>query len=152
MNGNHYTTSFAVGQRPEQVFSAINNVRGWWSADIDGPTDRLGAEFVFQHEGLHRTTQRIVEFTPGQRVVWRVTDSRIAFVKDTTEWQDTEIVFDIRRHDGETELRFTHVGLVPTIECYRDCAGAWTSLVNRSLRALITTGAGFPIRSHETMR
>lgn len=140
-----YTTSFTVRQTPAEVFAAINSVRGWWSAGIDGPTDALGAEFVFQHKGLHRTTQRITEFVPGTKVVWHVTESHIAFVKDAAEWMDTEIVFEIGRRDGETELRFTHVGLVPAVECYRDCSGAWGSLINRSLRALIATGTGFPI-------
>lgn len=145
MTPSSYTTSFTVDQTPDVVFAAINNVRGWWSAEIDGATDALGAEFVFQHKDLHRTSQRISEFVPGQKVVWHVTESDIAFVKDTAEWKDTEIVFEIGRRDGKTELRFTHVGLVPAIECYRDCSGAWASLINRSLRALITTGTGFPI-------
>lgn len=145
MTPSSYTTSLTVDQTPDEVFGAINNVRGWWSAAIDGRTDALGAEFVFQHKDMHRTTQRITEFVPGHRVVWHVTDSHIAFVTDTEEWKDTEIVFEIGRRDGKTELRFTHVGLVPAIECYRDCSGAWASLINRSLRALITTGTGFPI-------
>jgi len=29
MTQENFTTSFTVGQTPEQVFAAINNVRGW---------------------------------------------------------------------------------------------------------------------------
>ena len=32
------------------------------------------------------------------------------FTEDDTEWKDTDIVFDIARVGGRTELRFTHVG------------------------------------------
>jgi len=91
MKTNDYTTSFAVEQSPEDVFNAINNVRAWWSGDIDGSTDRLGAEF--------------------------------------------------------TELRFTHVGLVPTFECYGGCSDAWGFYINDSLRSLIATGKGQPNRT-----
>src|SRR5262249_39921984 len=47
------------------------------------------------------------------------------FVKNRTEWNGTDIVFEIDRKNGKTELRFTHVGLVPAFECYGDCSGAW---------------------------
>lgn len=52
--------------------------------------------------------------------------------------------FEIARKDGKTEVRFTHVGLVPTIECYGRCSGAWDFYVNGSLQSLITTGKGKP--------
>src|SRR5271170_4974743 len=62
METKDYTTSFTVDQSPEEVFNAINNVRGWWSEEIEGDTDRLGTEFRFHHKDLHRSTQNITEF------------------------------------------------------------------------------------------
>ncbi len=38
----NYTTNFVVDQTPEEVFAAINNVRGWWSGEIEGSTDNIG--------------------------------------------------------------------------------------------------------------
>jgi hypothetical protein len=94
---------------------------------------------------VHDTTHRITEWVPGKKVVWHVVDSHINFVKDTTEWTGTDIVFEINRtRDGGTELRFTHVGLVPTFECYGACSRAWGFYINESLRNLITTGSGQP--------
>ena len=141
-----YTTSFTVDKSPEEVFAAITNVRGWWSEEIDGRTDKIGAEFKFHYRDLHKSTQRIAEFVPSKKVVWHVTESHIGFVEDKTEWQGTDIVFEVAKKNGKTELRFTHVGLVPAIECYDECSGAWGFYVNESLRSLITTGRGQPNR------
>jgi hypothetical protein len=144
-----YTTSFMVDQSPEEVFNAVNNVRGWWSGEIDGSTGHLGAEFEYRYKDVHRTTQKITELVPGKKVVWHVTDSSINFVKDKTEWNGTDIVFEIARKVGQTELRFTHVGLVPAFECYGGCSGAWGFYINDSLRSLITTGKGQPNKTEK---
>ncbi len=144
MTTKDYTTSFLVDQSPEQVFAAINNVRGWWSGEIDGRTDKLGAEFTYRYQDVHRSTQRITELVPGKKVVWHVLDAKINFVKDKAEWNGTDIIFEITKKGDRTELRFTHVGLVPAIECYGKCAGAWGFYINDSLRSLITTGKGDP--------
>ncbi len=142
MKTKGYTTSFTVDQSPEEVFDAINNVRAWWSGDIEGSTDTLGAEFRYRYKDVHDTTQRITEWVPGNKVVWHVVD--VNFVKDRTEWNGTDIVFEIARKHDKTELRFTHVGLVPAFECYLGCSGAWGFYVNDSLRGLIATGNGQP--------
>jgi hypothetical protein len=144
VTGQDYTIAFSVDQTPEEAFDAINNVRGWWSGEIDGDTDRLGAEFTYRYKDVHRSTQKITEFVPGKKVVWHVVDGYLDFVKDKSEWKGTDIVFDIAGKDGKTEVRFTHVGLVPAEECYGECSNAWGFYINSSLRSLITTGKGVP--------
>src|SRR5579863_2792792 len=65
-------------------------------------------------------------------------------ISSRTNPNGTDMVFEIARENGKTELRFTHVGLRPAIECYGKCAGAWGFYINHSLRSLITTGKGGP--------
>lgn len=137
-----YTITILVDQTPKQVYDAINNVRGWWTGEITGSTDRVGASWTYRYEDMHRSTQKITELVPGKRVVWHVTDSHLSFVKDKTEWNGTNIVFDIGKKGRKTELRFTHVGLAPDIECYNGCSDAWRYYIRGSLRKLITTGKG----------
>jgi hypothetical protein len=69
---------------------------------------------------------------PGKKVVWLVVDSKINFVKTRTKWNCTDIVFEIAKKGDKTELRFTHVGLVPAIECYGKCAGAWGTIAMKA--------------------
>jgi uncharacterized protein YndB with AHSA1/START domain len=149
MKTENFTTSFTVDQSPEEVFAAVNDVRGWWSGEIDGRTDQLGSRFEYRYKDVHRSTQRITELVPGKKVAWHVEDSSLNFVEDKTEWNGTDVVFEIAQKNGKTELRFTHVGLVPAFACYGDCSGAWGFFVNESLRDLITTGKGRPLAQED---
>jgi uncharacterized protein YndB with AHSA1/START domain len=139
MKKQDFITSLTVDRSPEEVFKAINNVRGWWSGEVDGDTDRLGAEFTYRYKGMHTSTQKVTEFVPGKKVVWHVTDAELTFVKDKKEWVGTDIVFEIAREGGKTKLRFTHAGLIPAFQCYDGCSGAWGALVGTNLRNLITS-------------
>jgi hypothetical protein len=141
-----FTTVIAVDQTPQQAFDAIANVRGWWSQDIDGGTDTVGDEFSYRYQDKHRSLIRVTEVVPGRKVSWLVLDNYFANAAGPDEWKDTTVEFEISSsEEGTTEVRFTHVGLVPAFECYDACSNAWGSLVNGSLRSLITTGTGQPL-------
>jgi uncharacterized protein YndB with AHSA1/START domain len=144
MANRNFTTTFTVDQPPEIVFAAINNVRGWWSEEIKERTDKVGEEFDHHFTDMHRCKIKITALTPGKKVVWRVLDNYFSFIEDKTEWIGTEIIFDVSKHGGKTEVRFTHLGLVPEYECYDVCSDGWGSAINGSLRSLITTGKGRP--------
>lgn len=144
MSGQDFTTSFTVGQTPQQAFEAITNVRGWWSEDISGGTARVGDIFDYRFKDIHRTKVKIVEAVPGRRVVWHVLDNFFSFTEDRTEWKDTRVVFDIAPQASGAEVRMTHVGLVPDYECYDACSSGWTTYVAGSLKSLIETGRGQP--------
>lgn len=144
MKRQGFATSFRTDKTPEYVFDAINDVRGWWSGEIDGRTDLPGAQFTYRYKDLHRSTQKIAEFVPGKRIVWHVIDSSINFVADKTEWNGTDIVFEINKKGKETEVRFTHVGIGPSVECYEACSRAWSFYITDSLQRLISTGKGSP--------
>lgn len=139
-----YTATFTVDQTPAEAFTAINNVRGWWSQAIEGDTDKLGAVFYYHYQDIHRCTFKITEFVPGQKVVWHVLQNYFNFVQDKTEWTGTDVVFELTQKDDQTEVRFTHVGLMPAYECYPVCSDGWGTYINGSLRSLMTAGQGQP--------
>jgi hypothetical protein len=140
----NYTMTFTVDQTPEEAFAAINNVRGWWSQAIEGDTDKLGAVVYYHYQDLHRCTFKITEFVPGKKVVWHVLQNYFPFVQDKTEWTGTDVIFEITKKDNKTEVRFTHVGLVPAYDSYTVFSDGWGTYSNGSLRSLITTGKGQP--------
>lgn len=144
MNDQNYTTTFSVDQSPDNVFAAINDVRGWWTGDIVGSTDELGSEFTYRYEDIHRSTQKITELVPGRKVVWHVVASQLNFTKDVSEWTGTDIIFDIVRHNDKTEVRFTHRGLVPDFECFESCSGGWRFYIDGNLRKFIASGRNPP--------
>ncbi len=139
-----FTTVLLVDQTPEEVFDAINNVRGWWSEEIEGGTDKLGSEFTYRYKDVHICKMKIIELVPDKKVVWLVMDNYFAFTKDKTEWKDTKISFEISKKDNKTKIEFTHIGLVPEFECYSICYEGWSKYINSSLHSLITGGKGQP--------
>jgi len=139
-----YTTSYTVEQSPAEVFAAIVNVPAWWTGQVEGTTHVVGAEFSYRHPPQHSSRQRVTELDVARRVVWQVVDSELSFVSEPAEWTGSEIIFEISPVSGGTELRFTHVGLVPDVECYGACSAGWSHYVAGSLHSLITTGAGLP--------
>jgi hypothetical protein len=144
MATSDFTTNLLVGKTPTEVFNVINNPREWWSASIEGGTDKLNDEFIYHYKDIHYCKIKLIELIPDQKVVWLVLDNYFKFTKDKTEWKDTKIVFDITKKDDQTQITFTHEGLVPQYECYEICREAWTNYIQDSLRSLIETGEGQP--------
>lgn len=144
MSEQNFTTTITVNRGPREVFEAITDVRSWWNADITGDATAVGDEFVHHVPEKHRAKIRVTDLIPGERVVWKVLENSFTFVDDENEWVDTEIRFELTESAGGTQVRFTHVGLVPTDECYDVCSVAWGHYIGDSLRNLVTTGAGKP--------
>lgn len=139
-----FTTTFVVDQSPEQVFKAVTNVRGWWQGlyeeEIIGKTEKLDDEFTFRAgAGVHYSKHRLIELVPNEKVVWLVTDGALSFVERENEWIGTRIVFDITRIGSKTQVRFTHEGLTPDVECYGSCSSAWQMYLDQKFLPLVTS-------------
>jgi hypothetical protein len=137
-----YTSAFTVEQSPAEVYGAINNVRGWWTGEIEGDAKEVGDEFSYRYPGLHFSTQKVAELVADKKVVWHVVDARLEGNENPSEWIGTEITFDITSNEDGTEVHFSYLGLVPEFECYDSCSSGWGFFVNGSLQRLITTGEG----------
>jgi hypothetical protein len=137
-----FSTIILVNQSPKEVFDAVNNVSAWWQGEVEGSTSKLGDEFTYRMKEFHFSKQKLIEVIPDKKVVWLVTESELNFVKNKSEWTGTKIIFDISEINNKTQLRFTHQGLVPGVECYGGCSNGWSRLIQQSLFSLIITGEG----------
>ncbi len=149
MATNDFTTTLIVDQSPGQVFDAVNNVRGWWSEEIEGPTEKSGDEFTYHYKDIHLSRMKLVEVVPHSKVVWLVVDNYFKFTSDKSEWKGNKIIFEITINNNKTQLQFTQSGLVPAYECFAICRDAWTNYMQNSLFRLITTGKGLPKRERK---
>jgi len=150
VTNQHLSITVRVNQSPEAVFAAINDPRAWWGENIVGKTDRLGEEWTYRYKDMHRSRQKVVELLPGRRVAWEVLDSTLSFLRDKHEWTGTTIAFDLCPTEDGTEIRFTHVGLSPEVECFGICSDAWGGLIRGSLKSLIENGSGDPDNVEKT--
>jgi uncharacterized protein YndB with AHSA1/START domain len=144
MNNKSFSLTFTVDRSPKEVFKAITNVRGWWSEDIEGGTEKLNDVFTYKYKDVHSCKIKLVEVVPDKKIVWHVLENYFSFTKDKEEWVGTNAIFEINGQGNKTEVHFTHDGLVPQYECYDACVNGWTQYVQHSLVSLVTTGKGQP--------
>ncbi|MEJ7830868.1 MAG: SRPBCC domain-containing protein, partial [Segetibacter sp.] len=137
MKEQDYTVSITVNATPQEAFKSINSVSKWWTENLEGSLQKLDDEFTVMFGDVHVSTQKLVEVIPDKKVVWLVTDSKLNFVKDKHEWTDTKISFEIAEKGGKTQINFTHIGLVPQVECYSGCTNAWGQYIKGSLFKLL---------------
>ena len=160
MATSDFTTTILVDQTPKEAFNSITNVRGWWSEEIEGSTDKLNDEFKYHFEDIHRCQLKLIEVVTDKKIVWLVMDnyfkpgifdqssrhlrSNDGFTEGKSEWTGTKISFELSEKGNKTQIRFTHLGLVPEYECFDVCSNGWTHYIRLSLYSLITTGKGQP--------
>jgi len=129
------------------VFAALttlDGLGGWWIADVSGDPSE-GGEVTFRFDDDH-VTMAVEHVEPASLVVWRCTEST-----KFSEWIGTGVWFDLRDRDGSgsaTVIRFRHVGLVPSCDCYELCASGWDHFM-RSLVSFAEGKGGYPRGSAE---
>lgn len=143
MKNQNFTSTLQVEQSPEEVFKTLLNVREWWSGLFDesfeGSSEITGDEFSFRAgAGAHYSKQKLIEVVPHEKLVWEVTDSNLSFVDKPDEWVGTRLSFEISKGSDQTNVKFSHEGLVPEMECYDSCSSAWSQYIQERLPAALS--------------
>jgi len=143
MKKEDYHLSILVNSPVRETFNGINQVSEWWTKNVEGRSEKLNDLFTV-HFGETFITLKIIEFVPDRKVVWQVVDCYKHWLKNKKEWKDTVINWEISAKKNGTQIEFTHIGLVPGVECYDGCENAWNSYLKGSLFNLLTKGKGVP--------
>lgn len=104
----NYTATILVDSAQQDVYKAINNVRGWWSENIRGKTDKLNAVWRYQYKDVHLCKIKIIELVPNKKVVWHVLENYFNFTTDENEWKGNKIIFEISRK-GKKRNSYLHM-------------------------------------------
>ena len=146
MKDQNYTCSIAASVTAQDAFDRIAHVSEWWSENIKGSFQNLNDTFTIHFNFGDSFVIKIIELVKNKKITWLVTDCDLTWIKDRKEWKGTKICFDISTENNSTRINFTHIGLVPGIECYDGCVKGWNHYINESLFKLLTEGKGLPDR------
>ena len=143
METKNFHRTITVNASPEEAMKKINQVNKWWAKNFTGKAEKLNDKFTVDF-GKTFVDFQISELIPGQKVVWKVTDCNLHWIKAKKEWNGTEVVFKLSEKKNTTQIDFTHIGLVPGVECYNDCEAGWNGHITNSLVKFINEGKGMP--------
>jgi hypothetical protein len=136
---------FNVAASPERAYAAISDVKGWWIRDTEGPTAAAGDSFTVHFDRISAFVRfSVAEAQQGSRCVWHVDDCFLPWFQDKTEWNGTDVIFDIIPTANGCSVAMVHRGITPEVECYNMCNPGWEGHVMKSLYKLISEGAGTP--------
>lgn len=143
MENRNLHLTINVNASAEEALYKINQVYKWWAKNFSGKAEKLNDKFTVDF-GKTFVDFQITELIPNKKVVWKVTDCNLHWINNKKEWNGTEVIFEISEKKNGTQIDFTHVGLVPGVECYEDCEVGWKGHVTNSLVKFINEGKGMP--------
>jgi hypothetical protein len=143
MNQPSYHSSITINITALAAFDGINHVSAWWANHVEGSSKKLNDVFTVRF-GKTFANIKITELIPGKKIIWLVEDCYMDLLKDKNEWKDTQIIWDIKAKGDQTIVSMTHLGLVPELECFKDCTGGWNFYVGESLFNFLTRNKGLP--------
>ena len=142
MENKNFNRSISVNINASEIIKKISKVPEWWGVTFSGNSEKQNDKFVVKMGGDSFFNFTVTEIIRDKKVVWLVTDCNMPWYSDKKEWANTKLLFDFTENNGVTTLSFTHDGLTPDIECYKDCEPGWTHWITRSLFSYLTTGKG----------
>jgi uncharacterized protein YndB with AHSA1/START domain len=116
-----------------KVFGALSTLEGlrhWWVGDATGDTD-IGGSINFGF-----CQMKVIESKPDSLVRWKC-------ISGPEEWVGTEVLFRLKRKEGQTFILFMHADWREPVEFMYHCSTKWATFL-LSLRDWLEGGQGRP--------
>jgi uncharacterized protein YndB with AHSA1/START domain len=132
--------SVDIKTTPDRLYEAITTQKGfagWWTPQVKAePT--VGALNEFHFEGTILKF-RVNKLENARRVGW-------SSVQVPSDWEGTQVLFDITPQDDTVNLRFSHSGFASTGGSFGVTSYSWAQYL-RSIKLFLETGEGEPFGS-----
>lgn len=144
METKDYNVALTVNATPGDAFKKIAKIESWWRKDFKGDAENMDSAFTVPFGDPAFVNFKVAASEPGKKLVWVVTDCFLPWFKDQKEWNGTKVVWEIAGTDNTTQIKMTHVGLVPEVECYQVCETGWNGHINGGLLHFINENQVLP--------
>ncbi len=133
----HSVDIATTSDRLYEVITTQKGLAGWWTPQVKvEPIVGALNEFYFVGTTL---TFRVDKLEPARHVAWL--SGRVP-----SDWEGTQVLFDITSEGDTTNLRFSHTGFVSTDGSFGVTSYSWAQYL-RSIKLLLETGEGEPFGS-----
>lgn len=141
IENKNYHKTIMVNAPAKEAMKKIIQINLWWRKDFVDTAEKMNDKFTVPFGEPSFVDFVVSELVPGKKIVWKVVDCYLPWFEDKKEWNNTEVVFELSEEKGKTKIDFTHIGLVPEVECYDVCEKGWNSHID-TLEKFINEGKG----------
>jgi len=125
------------------AIAAPGGTNGWWTTDGD-VVKAPGQLLRLNWSATDHIVFRIDRADRPSLMRWTCVAQHDRNLPRPDEWVGTTLTFSLGASDRTADLRFTHHGLVPALDCFDMCEGGWNFFLRRSLKQLVEVGRGLP--------
>jgi hypothetical protein len=92
-----YHASVSANVTAKEAMDKISRVTEWWAKNFEGKSKQVDDVFTVRFGSGDMYKVRIAEIDPNKRAVWEIIESFQGWVRNTSEWAGTKIVWDIEK-------------------------------------------------------
>lgn len=133
-----YNATLTSSHNAEVIFKTITEEMSNWWAPMSGKFVNLGDQasirfgensyWSFEASTLNKPSRVVLTCNGAHHICDNLSD------KSRAEWLGTKLVFEITEEQENSHINFTHIGLVPELECFDECKAGWDHYFLGSLK------------------